>query len=126
MTIEELEKVLDLHKKWLNNEQGGEKADLSWADLSGADLRGANLRGADLHGADLRRADLHEADLDFSCFPLWCGGSKFKCDTKFIYQLLAHICTLDFPDDEGIKELIMPFAVKSHRAVALGLKEESE
>ena len=131
MTIEELEKVLDLHKKWLN-EQGGERAnlhgaDLRRADLRGADLRGANLRGADLHGADLRRADLHEADLDFSCFPLWCGGSKFKCDTKFIYQLLAHICTLDFPDDEGIKELIMPFAVKSHRAVDLGLKgEESE
>ena len=100
MTIEELEKVLDLHKKWLN-EQGGERA---------------NLRGADLRGADL----------DYSCFPLWCGGSKFKCDTKLVYQLLAHICTLDFDDTEGIKNLIMPFAVKSHRAGDLGLREESE
>ena len=116
MTSEEIKKVLDLHKKWLNNEQGGERAN----------LREADLRGANLSEADLRRADLSEADLDFSCFPLWCGGSKFKCDTKLVYQLLAHICTLEFDDTEGIKNLIMPFAVKSHRAVDLGLKEESE
>ena len=111
-------------------------ANLSEADLRGADLCKANLRGADLSGADLhdanlsdanlRGADLSGADLDFSCFPLWCGGSKFKCDTKLVYQLLAHICTLEFDDTEGIKNLIMPFAVKSHRAVDLGLKEESE
>ena len=120
MTSEEIKKVLDLHKKWLNNEQGGERA-----NLRRADLREANLRWADLRWANLRGTNLRGADLDFSCFPLWCGGSKFKCDTKLIYQLLAHICTLDFPDDEGIKELIMPFAVKSHRAIDLGLKEKS-
>ena len=129
MTSEELEKVLDLHKKWLNNEQGGERANLYEADLSGTDLRGADLRGANLYeanlrGANLKGADLREANLDFSCFPLWCGGSRFKCDTKFIYQLLAHICTLDFPDDEGIKELIMPFAQKSHRAHDLGIRDK--
>ena len=104
MTSEEIKKVLELHKKWLNNEQGGEKANLRGADLSEADLCGA--------------------DLDFSCFPLWCGGSKFKCDIKLIYQLLAHICTLDFPDDEGIKDLIMPFAVQSHRAQDLGIRDK--
>ena len=109
MTSEAIKKVLELHKKWLKNEQGGEKADLSRADLSRADLSGADLSGA---------------DLDFSCFPLWCGGSKFKCNTKLVYQLLAHICTLEFDDAEGIKTLIMPFAVKSHRAVDLGLKKE--
>ena len=106
MNSEEIKNVLELHKKWLNNEQGGERADLRGAFLCGADLRGA--------------------DLDFSCFPLWCGGSRFKCDTKLVYQLLAHICTLEFDDTEGIKDLIMPFAQKSHRAVDLGLKEESE
>ena len=151
MTSEEIKKVLKSHKKWLNNKQSGERADLSeanlcwanlrgadlseanlcWADLSEANLRGAdlseaNLRGANLRGADLSEANLRGADLDFSCFPLWCGGSKFKCDTKLVYQLLAHICTLGFDDTEGIKDLIMPFAVKSHRAVDLGLKEESE
>ena len=121
MTSEEIKKVLELHEKWLNNEQGGEKA-----DLRGADLRWANLSGADLSGANLRGANLSGADLDFSCFHLWCGGSKFQCDTKLVYQLLAHICTLEFDDTEGIKNLIMPFAQKSHRAVDLGLKEESE
>ena len=166
MTIAEIKKVLELHEKWLNNEQGGgraylreanlSEANLSWANLREANLRGADLREANLHGvylsgaelhwanlrranlsganlhgvylsgADLQEADLSGANLDFSCFPLWCGGSKFKCDTKLVYQILAHICTLDFPDDEGIKELIMPFAVKSHRAVDLGLKEEAE
>ena len=149
MTSEEIKKVLDSHQKWINEEDGGERADLHGADLrradlSEADLRGANLRGAnlcnadlcnaELHGANLRWADLRGANLhwanlrcanlDFSCFPLWCGGSKFKCDTKLVYQLLAHICTLDFPDDEGIKELIMPFAVKSHRAQDLGIRDK--
>ena len=149
MTSEEIKKVLELHKKWLNKEQSGERAnlrganlrgsdlrwadlsgadlrwaDLRWADLSGADLRWADLRWAALSGADLRGADLRGVDFDFSCFPLWWGGSKFKCDIKLVYQLLAHICTLDFPDDEGAKDLIMPLAVKSHMAVALGLKED--
>ena len=131
MTIAEIKKVLELHKKWLNNEQNGEMANLRWADLRWADLREANLREANLRGADLREADLREAnlrgaDLDFSCFPLWCGGSKFKCDTKLVYQLLAHICALEFDDTEGIKNLIMPFAVRSHRSEDLGLKEESK
>ena len=149
MTSEEIKKVLDSHQKWINEEDGGERAnlrgtdlrganlrgaDLYWADLSGADLSGAtlsgadlcwaDLSGADLRGANLRGANLRGADLDFSCFPLWCGGSKFKCDTRLVYQLLAHICTLDFPDDEGIKELIMPFAQKSHRAQDLGIRDK--
>ena len=135
MTREEIKKVLDLHKKWLIDEVDveGKKANLSGANLRGADLNGADLNGADLNGADLnganlsganlRGANLSETDLDFSCFPLWCGGSKFKCDTKLVYQLLAHICTLEFDDAEGVKDLIMPFAVKSHRAGDLGLKE---
>ena len=139
MTSEEIKKVLDSHQKWINGEDGGERANLSeadlseadlrWADLGWADLREAYLSEADLSEADLRGAnlcgvDLRGADLDFSCFPLWCGGSKFKCDTKLVYQLLAHICTLDFPDDEGIKELIMSFAQKSHRAQDLGIRDK--
>ena len=109
MTDAEIKQVLDSHQKWINGEDGGERADLREANLRWADLRGPDLRGT---------------DLDFSCFPLWCGGSNFKCDTRLVYQLLAHICTLDFPDDEGIKELIMPFAQKSHRALDLGIRDK--
>ena len=114
----ELDRILDSHKKWLQDD-GGEKADLRGADLSWIGLCEANLRGA-----DLRKADLLGADLDHSCFPLWCGGSRFKCNTKLVYHLLAHICTLEFDDSEGIKDLIKPFAAKSHRAEDLGIKEE--
>ena len=96
-------------------------ADLLVADLRGADLRRADMRGANLREANLREANLRGADLDFDSFPLWCGCAHFKCDQKLVYQLLAHICTLDFDDTEGIQELVLPFAIKSHRAKDLGL-----
>ena len=91
MTQEELNKVLENHKHWLNEDcEGWEnmradlreanltradltgadlyradltRADLTRADLTRADLYRADLRGADLRGADLYRADLTEADL---------------------------------------------------------------
>ena len=59
----DLKQILELHKKWLNNEDGGKRADLRGADLRGADLSGANLSGADLRGAYLSGADLSGADL---------------------------------------------------------------
>ena len=93
ITQKELNEILDLHKKWLNGEDGGKCADLRYADLSNTDLsnadliyanlsdanllcaklrsadlsdanlRGAKLRGADLSGADLTHANLRYADL---------------------------------------------------------------
>lgn len=78
MNKEELNKILELHKNWLNNEFPCKRADLncvdlrgvdlSCADLSGAILSCADLRDADLRGADLRRANLSGADL--SCADL--------------------------------------------------------
>ena len=76
MTQEELNIILEKHKKWLKDEEGGERADLrganlryadlSGADLSGSDLRGANLSGADLSGAHLSGADLRDVDLRYA------------------------------------------------------------
>lgn len=63
MTKEELDLILDKHKKWLNNEEGGERANLEKANLEGAKLEGADLEGADLERANLERADLRGADL---------------------------------------------------------------
>ena len=57
-----LEKILEEHKKWLNGD-GGIRADLSRADLRGADLREAYLSRADLSGAYLSGADLRGAYL---------------------------------------------------------------
>ena len=59
----ELNRILELHEKWIKGEEGGVKADLRGADLMGANLRGADLSDADLSYADLRGADLMGADL---------------------------------------------------------------
>ena len=55
MTQEELDKIVEKHQHWLNEDcEGweGMKANLRGASLSEADLRGANLRGANLSDAD--------------------------------------------------------------------------
>ena len=46
MTQEELNKILENHKKWLNLEDGGIRANLRGADLRYADFSGANLENA--------------------------------------------------------------------------------
>lgn len=86
--------IVKSHKKWVNGERGGVKADLigvrlryfnfKRADLRGADLERAdltrsnlistnllrtNLRGANLAGAHLIRADLEKADLTRANLP---------------------------------------------------------
>ena len=70
---EELTAILAKHRRWLDEEEGGERADLSNMDLRFQDLRGARLlsallagsdfTGSDLAGADLRNADMSGCDL---------------------------------------------------------------
>ena len=63
ISAEKLQEIIKSHGRWLRNEEGGERANLSDADLSGADLSDANLRGANLRGAYLRGANLSDANL---------------------------------------------------------------
>lgn len=56
MTQNELNKIIDLHLKWLKNEVGGKRANMYNADLRNADLYNADLRNANLSNADLRNA----------------------------------------------------------------------
>ena len=116
MDNEKLKEILERHRKWLNDEDGGERADLReanlrganlrganlceanlyGADLYGANLRGANLRGADLYGADLREANLREANLrgakNIPFIPLVCpergSFTAFKKCGSYIIELL--------------------------------------
>ena len=111
MDKKELDLILEKHKKWLNDENDGERADLQdanlqdanlqFADLRGADLQGANLRYADLQGANLQGANLQGAilqgaillgaNLDYSCWPLWCGSLGVHIDDRLAKQLLYHL-----------------------------------
>ena len=85
-TQEELDMILAKHKKWLNDEEDGEKANLSsadlrYTDLSSADLSSANLCSADLSYANLSSADLSYANLcsaisDLKFISLSCIGSR--------------------------------------------------
>ena len=103
MNQKKLDEILAKHKKWLYDENDGERA---------------NLRGS-----DLRSSDLSGSDIDFSCWPLWCGSKNVKVDLRIVYQLLAHVACLDCAEKEfvKIKKVIMPYAKKSHRAKDLGI-----
>ena len=143
MNTDELKTMLEKHKLWLDDEEGGKRADLrdadlrganlrganlQYANLRGANLRGANLRGADLRGADLQRADLLDANLDYSCFPLWCGSKGMIVDKRIAAQIAAHFCALDCDDADYLaaRTAILEFAKSSHLAEVLGLLEEHE
>ena len=76
MKIEQLKEVLELHKKWLNFEKDGVRANLSEADLYEADLYGADLRGADLYGAKYGDVILK--------------GTPFQIYTNIYYVLIFH------------------------------------
>lgn len=101
MDKKELDLILEKHKKWLNDENDGERADLRGADLQDAglqdanlqnvDLRYANLQGVDLQHTDLRGADLQYANLDYSCWPLWCSSLGVHIDDRLAKQLLYHL-----------------------------------
>lgn len=73
MDDQELQQILESHRKWLHGEEGGKRANLRGADLCGVNLRDADLSGinlneanlsnADLSGTNLREASLYDADL---------------------------------------------------------------
>ena len=73
MTREALKEILAKHKLWLEEKDGGERADMWRADMWRVDMRGANMRRAnlqyadmqdvDMRGADMRRADMQDADM---------------------------------------------------------------
>ena len=91
MNKEELKEILDLHRKWLFNIDGGKRADLSSADLSSANLRYADLRSADLSSANLSSADLRSAKTDKRYIQVSCIGSR-KDMTTYCFEDDLIIC----------------------------------
>lgn len=86
ISYQELQIILEKHKRWINGEDGGERA-----ELGGADLRDAYLSGADLRRANLIGANMIKSDLDFSCLTLWCGGLDINIDDRQAKQIAYHL-----------------------------------
>ena len=66
MTREELQKMIENHQHWINEDCDGwenMRADLRRADLRRADMGASDLKGADMRGVDMREANLHGVDL---------------------------------------------------------------
>ena len=126
MDKEKLNEILEKHKKWLNKEYGGERA-----DMSNSDLRHSDLRGSDLRGSDLSNSDLSYSNIDYSGWPLWCGSLNVHIDDRIARQLLYHLmrpCLVSPNVSEDFKralftpELIAE-ANKFHRVDECGLIE---
>lgn len=83
MTQEELNKILENHKHWLNEDCEG------WESMM-ADLRDANLRDADLYGANLYGAK-NVPFIPYSCpdFGMFIGYKKAS----------VYIVELEIPED---------------------------
>lgn len=64
-----IDEILEKHKKWLNDEEGGVYADLNGSNLrnsnlSYSDLRYSHLNGSDLSGSNLGHSKLSDSDLN--------------------------------------------------------------
>ena len=82
--------ILFKHFKWLNNEDGGERADLSGADLHDIDLRGANLRYANLRNTDLSSANLCGTNL--------CDTDLRDANLRYADLRYADLCNANLRD----------------------------
>ena len=80
MNKQEIAEVIRMHGLWLDEKDGGVRA-----DLSGADLRGA--------------------DLDFSAWPLWCGGINATLDRRLSLQLIYHTFNNNHTDPDIVAAL---------------------
>ena len=63
MTRDELNVIVEKHRKWISGERGGECAHLYGADLVGSDMRDANLSEANFRGCILDNVNLCRANL---------------------------------------------------------------
>ena len=103
MEMIELKNILALHKKWLNEEEGGERADLHGADLNGicldnvdfrnANLRCVNFRNAIITNSDFRCADLYGADF---CHAFLQGSDFASANLKNANFVEANLYGADF------------------------------
>jgi hypothetical protein len=96
MTENELFEIIEKHKRWLDNEDGGEMATLQNADLSGlrldhVDLQGvnfinANLQNIHIEASNFRHANFSGANLGHA----FISKSDFSC-VNFQHTILKNV-----------------------------------
>ena len=112
ITKEELEQFLRKHKLWLENKEGGERANLEGANLKWAKLEGANL--------------------DYSCLPLWCGSLSAHFDDKQLIQITYHLVRAGLNSNNASEEVkaelkkLIDLANKFHRVNECGVIKDGE
>lgn len=95
-----LQAVLERHQKWLNDEEGGERANLTDANLAstnmkkvnlasaimeGSDMSGANLTGANLMGTNMRKSNMNGSDMSGAnmMYANLAGADLRKSDMRY-------------------------------------------
>ena len=104
-TKEEIQEILRKHQLWLDEKEGGERADFSGAYLSGANLTGADLSYADLSNADLSGADLTGADLSYADL---IGANLTGADLSYAYLSRAYLSGANLSNTKGIPSIACP------------------
>ncbi|MBM3502689.1 MAG: pentapeptide repeat-containing protein [Alphaproteobacteria bacterium] len=74
LSIEELARIMQLHRRFVEGRKDGLRADLKHRNFTGMKLRGLNFRGAVLAGCDFGGADV--SGCDFSTADLF--GANFR------------------------------------------------
>jgi hypothetical protein len=92
MTTEKLKEILEKHKKWLNDEDGGVRAEFYGNNLSGINMCDADLRYAIFVGVDLSHAILKKCKLSYSVL---CGITISKADISFSNMSFADMSIAD-------------------------------
>ena len=88
-----LNKVLQLHKKWLNGEEDGKCANLSYMDLTGADLSGVDLSYAKIHNTILTNANLSYSIFNYVDFSY---TNFFKANLEGVEMKYSNLKGVDF------------------------------
>ena len=114
MEKEKLDEILKKHAAWLNNEAGGERADLSGADLSGANLDD-HIVCLDRIGSAKRRTT-YNATKDI----VWCG-----CFKGTFEEWVAKI-RKTYPDENNVYRKEYEAAVAFFKAVAEANEGEAQ
>ena len=89
MTKDQLQEILRKHALWLEDKEGGERANLFKADLSKANLSEANLFKAYLSKADLSRANLSKANLSEADLSKACLGEAYLREANLFKAYLG-------------------------------------